>query len=46
MSVSKQFVFQSLLVQVSFKTIAGAIAEELPGFQSLLVQVSFKTPTG
>jgi len=35
--------FQSLLLQVSFKTWAAAICGEKETFQSLLLQVSFKT---
>ena len=35
--------FQSLLLQVSFKTPAKRRCHWLAGFQSLLLQVSFKT---
>jgi len=35
--------FQSLLVQVSFKTAVAWIYDAVIPFQSLLVQVSFKT---
>ena len=43
-SLSKQSWFQSLLLQVSFKTAIRSADGRVVAFQSLLLQVSFKTP--